>query len=194
MKWRRETLPAQVRRAAAEALVASAGVSEQSGPLGPDGTVSPVGPDGTRMLAWGRRGEHYALGFPGHLVYDDGTGWQVLAWHRIVRGGWDKDERRLTWIDYDGGRGALPLEEPGSLPELFRERVEASIMVRRQVPVPGTKNGVIVVGRRVLGTGGAVLEWHASLNKGTRWSDPGAREAAEAALAELKADYDPYGG
>ncbi|WOP17827.1 hypothetical protein [Raineyella sp. LH-20] len=176
MRWRRESLPADVRRAAA-AAVAAAG---------------PGSADAGRMLAWGRYGERYALGFPGHLVYDDGTGWQVLAWHRIVRGGWDKDIRRLSWVDYDGHRGELPLEEPRSLPELFKERVEASIMVRRQVSVPGTKNGVVVVGRRVLGAEPAVLEWHASLNKGTHWSDPGAREAAETALAELKADYDPY--
>lgn len=178
MRWRRAPLPADVRRAAGDALA--------------EDTSGAVGPDRTRLLAWGRSSEQYALGFPGHLVYDDGTGWQVLAWHRIVRGGWDKDSRRLTWIDYDGHRGELPLDEPGSLPELFRERVEASIMVRRQVSVPGTKNGVVVVGRRILGAEPAVLEWHASLNKGTRWSDPGAREAAEAALAELKSDYDPY--
>ncbi|QGF24372.1 hypothetical protein [Raineyella fluvialis] len=175
MRWRRQALPVEVRRAAV-AMV-------------PDD-----GPDRTRLLAWGRDGDRYVIGFPGHLVYDDGNGWHALAWHRILRGGWDKDTQRLSWVDYDGGRGDLALEEPGSMPELFKERVEASIMVRRQVVVPGTKHGVMVVGRRVLGAEPPVFEWHASVNKGTRWSDPGAREAAEAALAELRSEYDPYGG
>lgn len=175
MKWRRPRLPAEARKAAAD-LVAEAG-----------GEV--------RVLAWGCDGEQYAVGFPGHLAYDDdGTGWRLLAWHRIVRGGWDKETRRLSWVDYDGDRVELPLADPGALPELFKERVEASILVRRQVVVPGTKHGVVVVGRRVLGADPAVLEWHAQLNKGSSWSVPGAREAAEEALASLKAEYDPYGG
>lgn len=176
MRGRRAHLPATVRDDAAAALAAAA----------------PGAP--TRVLAWGRHGEHYAFGFISHLVYDDGSGWRILPWHRIARGGWDKDAQRLTWVDYDGGRGDLPLTEPGSVPELFKERVEASILVSRQVPVEGTKHGVVVIGRRVLGTEPAVLEWHASLNTGTRWSDPGAREGAEAALAALKAEYDPYEG
>ena len=52
----------------------------------------------------------------------------------------------------------------------------------------------MVVGRRVLGAEPPVLEWHASLNKGTTWNDAGAREAAETALASLKAEYDPFTG
>lgn len=178
MRWRRERLPEEARTAAVAALSAAT-----------DGTA----PD-TRVLAWGRDGERCAVGFASHLAYDDGDGWRTVPWHRVMRGGWDKETQRLTWVDYDGGQGSLPLDEPGALPELFKERVEASILVRRQVPVEGTKHGVVVVGRRVLGTEPPQLEWHATLNKGTRWSDPGAREAAESALAVLKADYDPYAG
>lgn len=174
MRWRRPRLPEEVRTAATR-------------------VVDEVGSE-TRVLAWGRDGQHYAVGFPGHLAYDDGTGWTVVAWHRIVRGGWDRESQRLTWVDYDGRHGDLPLAEPGTVPELFKERVEASILVRRQVSVPGTKHGVVVVGRRVLGAEPPVLEWHAQLNKGTRWSDPGARTAAEEALASLKSEYDPYAG
>lgn len=174
MRWGRDRLPAEVRDAAVRALAEVGGER--------------------RVLAWGQDGEKYAVGFPGHLAYDDGNGWHLLAWHRVLRGGWDKDTQKLTWIDYDGERGALPLSRPGTLPDLFKERVEASIMVQRQVPVAGTKHGVVVVGRRVLGTEPPVVEWHASLNKGTTWSAPGAREAAEEALASLKAEYDPYGG
>ncbi|SDB86345.1 hypothetical protein GA0111570_105194 [Raineyella antarctica] len=174
MRWRRAGLPAEVREAAASAL-------------------SEVATE-PRVLAWGRDGEHYAVGFPSHLAYQDDSGWQLLAWHRVLRGGWDQETQHLTWVDYDGGRGDIALAEPGSLPELFKERVEASILVSRQVPVEGTKHGVVVVGRRILGAEPPVLEWHASLNKGTSWSDPGARAAAESALATLKSEYDPYAG
>ncbi len=176
MRWRPDRLPAEARDGAVRALAEVV-----------DATAD------CRVLAWGRDGENYAVGFPGHLVYDDGAGWHVLAWHRVLRGGWDKENQRLTWVDYDGGRGALPLDRPGTLPDLFKERVEASIMVQLQVPVAGTKHGVVVVGRRALGAEPPVMEWHASLNKGTRWSDPGAREAAEDALASLQAEYGPSG-
>ena len=174
MRWRLERLPAEVRDAATRAVADTAA--------------------DYRVLAWGRDGDNYAVGFSGLLAYDDSSGWHLLAWHRVLRGGWDKETQRLTWVDYDGGRGDIALAEPGSLPDLFKERGEASILVRRQVPVDGTKHGVVVVGRRVLGAEPPVLEWHASLNKGTSWSDAGAREAAETALASLKAEYDPFTG
>lgn len=180
MRWlRRDRLPRDVEQAV--------------GALVPDGTE-------TRVLAWGRddappAGEAaYAVGLPSLLAYQQDGSWHTIAWHRIARGGWNTETQRLGWVDYDGGRGEVPLSRPGSLPQLFKERVETSILVQRQVPVPGTKHGVVVVGRRVLGEEPPVLQWHASLNTGTTWSAPGAREAAEQALAELKADYDPYGG
>lgn len=182
---RRDSLPAEVVQAVTAAV--------------PHGTE-------VRVLAWARNestnpltGEQqasYAVGLPAMLVFQDPHGdqpqaWQTVGWHRIARGGWKAEEQLLVWTDYDGAEQALALSQPGSLTELFRERVQASILVQRQVPVAGTKHGVVVVGRRVLGVEPASMQWHATLNKGTRWTDPGAKEAAEEALAELKADYDP---
>ena len=142
-----------------------------------------------RVLARGRAGDRWVLGLPGLLAWQEGDGWATIDWHRILRGGWQAETSRLAWIEYDGTRGELALGDPGTLPDLFRERVTASILVRRDVPVAGTRHGVTVVGRRVLDTDPAEIQWHASLNRGTRWTDPGAREAAERALAELRADF-----
>ncbi len=142
-----------------------------------------------RVLARGRAGDRWVLGLPGLLAWQEGDAWGTIGWHRILRGGWQAEAARLAWIEYDGTRGELGLTDPGALPDLFRERVTASILVRRDVAVEGTRHGVTVVGRRVLDSEPPEIQWHASLNRGTRWTDPGAREAAEQVLAELQADF-----
>ena len=61
----------------------------------------------------------------------------------------------------------IPLTEPGRLPELFRERVAATIAVERFVPIAGER-GVIVTARRDLGRDGSI-SWHSSLTRGLTW-------------------------
>ncbi|CAA9246805.1 MAG: hypothetical protein AVDCRST_MAG57-1832, partial [uncultured Blastococcus sp.] len=77
---------------------------------------------------------------------------------------------------------------PGRLPELFRERVEATIVVRQFVPLAGDR-GVTVSARRPLGGGGPIV-WHTSLTRGLSWRTPGVREAVDDALAQTRAEFD----
>ena len=63
--------------------------------------------------------------------------------------------------------GSLELIEPGRLPELFRERISATIAVERFVPLAGER-GVIIAARRDLGGSGAVV-WHGTLTRGLSW-------------------------
>lgn len=114
-------------------------------------------------------------------------GWRHVGWHEIEHGGWNAESRSLSWTLYGGRRGRIGLREPGRLPELFRERVAASIVVERFVPIRGER-GVTVTARRDLGGSGAIT-WHSTLTRGLTWSTPGVTEEAARASAELQSEY-----
>lgn len=145
-----------------------------------------------RVLAWaagGRDGEEvYGVGSPAALSVGSAAGWRHVGWHQIEHGGWNGELRQLSWVQLDGRRGTVPLAEPGRLPELFRERVEASIVVKRFLPLSGER-GAVLSARRDLGGPGAI-RWHANLTRGLSWQTPGVREAVEEALTEARAEYD----
>lgn len=156
-----------------------------------------------RILAWAATPDGVCIGTPGTLSFqlpdnvtdegigdgtEDGTGWRHVGWHEIERGGWDAETRRLTWSGYDGEPDAVALEVPGRLPELFRERVAASIAVEKFVALVGER-GVVITARRDLGSPGAIT-WHSSLTRGLTWERDGVGEAVDRAVAELRTEYD----
>lgn len=139
-----------------------------------------------RVLAWARAESGFCLGSPVLLSVGDEDAWDHVAWHRIEHGGWNAESRTLSWSEYGGRRGRTTLSEAGRLPELFRERVAASIAVERFVALAGER-GVTVTARRDLSTG--TLSWHSTLTRGLTWSQAGVAEATEQAMAELQAEY-----
>lgn len=145
-----------------------------------------------RILAWAETVDGYAIGSAAVLSVGDGTddSWDHVGWHEIEHGGWNAETRRLSWAEYGGRRGSAELTGAGRLPELFRERIAASILVERFVPISGER-GVIVNGRRDLSARTPLITWHATLGRGLTWRTPGLRETVDAALAELRAEYDP---
>lgn len=150
----------------------------------------PEQPGRPRILAWARSVDGYVVGSLAALSTGGVEGWSHVGWHQIEHGGWNAETHRLTWAEYGGRRGSVELAEPARIPELFRERVAASIVVERFVPVRGER-GFVVNGRRNLADSGAPIEWHATLGRGLTWSIPGVEEAAERAVAELRAEWDP---
>jgi len=123
------------------------------------------------------------------MAADEGSGWRHVPWHLVEHGGWNAESRSLSWTLYGGRRGRVGLSEPGRLPELFRERVAATIVVERFVPIRGER-GVTITARRDLGEGGG-LSWHSSLTRGLTWSAEGVEEEAARATAELQSEYGP---
>ena len=141
-----------------------------------------------RILAWAAGGvpvERFCIGSPAVLSAGGVEAWQHVGWHRIERGGWNDELHQLSWVQLDGRRGSVQLDEPGRLPELFRERIEATIVVRQFVPLAGER-GVTVSARRPPGGGGPLI-WHTSLTRGLSWQTPCVREAADDALAQTRA-------
>ncbi len=144
-----------------------------------------------RMLAWGETAEGYVVASPAVLsTTDPDGGWQHVGWHDIESGHWNAETRRLSWTRYGGRRGWVSLTAAGRMPELFRERIAASIVVERFLPVSGDR-GVVLNGRRDLAQANPVFAWHATLGRGLSWRTPGLRQVVDEALAELRSEYDP---
>ena len=77
------------------------------------------------------------------------------------------------------------------MPEVFKERVDASIVFERFLSVGGSgERGVIVSGRRDLADGPTEISWHTTLTRGVTWRTPGVRELADSAMVELRREYD----
>lgn len=146
-----------------------------------------------RILAWAESRPGYCVGTPAGLSYgsedgEPGRSWRHVGWHEIEHGGWNVETRRLTWRTYEDGPGSVELGEPGRLPELFRERVAASIAVQKFVPLTGER-GVTITARRDLGRD-AGISWHSTLTRGLSWQTEGVREAVDVAMVELRTEYD----
>jgi len=142
----------------------------------------------TRILAWAAGPEAYAVASVGGLAVGSAAEFRQLGWHDIERGGWDVERGRLTWKLYDAAHEHLELAEPGRVPEVFRERVAASIAMEKFVPLTGER-GVVLTARRDL-TGSAPPRWHATLTRGLRWDTPGVPEAVETVLSDVRREYD----
>jgi hypothetical protein len=116
-----------------------------------------------------------------------------VGWHEIERGSWNAELGKLSWALHaapgqSSASGSLELVEPGRLPELFRERISATIAIERFVPLVGER-GVTITARRDLGSTGTVF-WHGTLTRGLSWETDGVRAAVDQAIEELRTEYD----
>src|SRR3712207_4000925 len=79
-----------------------------------------------RILAWANGPDGLVIGSPAALSLTAHGAWTHLGWHEIERGGWNAETATLAWTLHGGRRGSVRLDEPGRLPELFRERIAAT--------------------------------------------------------------------
>lgn len=170
------------------------------------------------LLAWANTDDaQFCIGAAGVLSISSGEqdrrAWLHVGWHLIERGGFDADTSTLSWTlyaedvdspgsDADATTGSVALPQPGRLPLIFRDRVNASIAVEQFVrlhdaePAPGRQHlqpGVIISGRRDLGSRNPSIHWRASLPRGISWQTPGISELAAESVSRLRAEYDPSG-
>ncbi len=127
---------------------------------------------------------------------DDGTvlagtrtalwlGERRVGWEQVEASDWNRDTD--TWRVSEVGTWGQPrpvhtfvLAEPGKFLELVRERVTATVVLQRHVPVHG-RRGVRVIARRKP-VGPAELTWVFEYDEGVDPDDPAVREAATDAL------------
>jgi hypothetical protein len=143
----------------------------------------------SRLLAAARGESGWCFLLTECLAYEQRGEWRFVRWHEIEQGSWNDQNHELRWEEVGGRRGSVLLEQPGRVPEVFKERVQASIVLHRQVPIEGTTEGGVVSARRDLSDRHAPLQWRIRRGRGTEDS-PENWALLEAALTELRTDFD----
>lgn len=120
------------------------------------------------------------------LVREDGI--EEMPWHDVLRGGFDGEGRSMRWTRMSTEETTvLPLVEPNSFPEVFKERVEATFLFQQAVfPKPG--RAVTISARRNLTDADAPVIWTAHPARGVVMDDE-MLGFTEAELARLRAEY-----
>ena len=117
-----------------------------------------------------------------------------VPWEEVQAADWDTEQARLhvsevgTWGE-QRPHHALTLDEAAvaetdRLLQRVRERVTASVLISRHVPVEG-RRGVRVIGRRAP-SGRSDVQWAYEYDAGIDPDDPTVRLAAETTLARAR--------
>lgn len=119
--------------------------------------------------------------------------WEVLQWPEVRSGAWDGESGRLSVTMLDGSSQRFQLSDPGRLPGVFHERVQATILVEERITVPGGE--VLVSGRRqpagvTSGAGGQQVVWHAVAIGRADLDNPAVARLVVATTERLRADYE----
>jgi hypothetical protein len=148
----------------------------------------PLGP-GERPLAYAEsRHRLWWVGTLAALYLPTDAEWVRLPWEVIDHAEWEQDSGTLLVTEAaDFGerqqQHRADFDDASRLLQLIRERVTASVVLTRFVPVEG--GGMTLVGRRAPGTDGEI-EWSFVLGAGLDPDDPRLREIAKHALVEAE--------
>jgi hypothetical protein len=148
-------------------------------------------PRGDKVLASAEAADgSWLLGTRRSLVLVLASGVVTLPWEEVEDAAWNQDAERLRVIAvgvYGEPRPSytFDMEDPALLLQLLRERVTASIVLQRRVPVRG-KLGLTVIGRR--SPVGGPVSWMHAYDPGLDPDDPEVSAAADAALRQAQAE------
>lgn len=140
---------------------------------------------GERLLAWTTTAEGTVIGGTRDALYLPDR----LPWEQIEAAGWDSETATfrvrevVTW-GRPRAEHTFTIEEPGRLLQLVRERVEASVVLQRHVPVHG-RRGVRVIARRAPGRHEDPT-WVYEFDEGVDPDDPEVRRIAAEALVAAR--------
>ncbi|GAA4693885.1 hypothetical protein [Nocardioides conyzicola] len=114
-----------------------------------------------------------------------------IPWEEVQAADWDQDSSTLHVTEVGSWGEVRPdhhftIEAPGLLLELVRERVTASVVLQRHVPIAG-RRGVRVIARRAP-SGDQPVQWIYEYDEGVDPADPAVQEAAARALEAAQAD------
>jgi hypothetical protein len=145
---------------------------------------------GERLLAWATTAEG-PVGGTRDALYLPGA---RVPWEKVQASDWDSDASVLRISEVGSWGTARPehvltVEEPGRLLELVRERVTASVVLQRHVPLEG-RRGVRVIARRAP-RGDQPVEWLYEYDEGIDPDDPAVRFEAERALVAARDELGP---
>lgn len=95
--------------------------------------------------------------------------WQLWAWDEVLKGAWKAEQSTFTWTVGGNRKVEAKLDEVGRLPEVFRERVQASTVATEAHDL--TRGSIQIVGRRRL-DGSDEITWYTSASGGASLADP----------------------
>jgi hypothetical protein len=113
-----------------------------------------------------------------------------IPWEEVEDASWEQDDGRLRVAEI-GQYGAprptysFTVQDPALLLQLIRERVTASIVLQRRVPVRG-KLGLTVIGRR--SPVGGPVAWMYAYDAGVDPTEPEVVAVADQALEQARAE------
>ena len=112
-----------------------------------------------------------------------------MPWETVEQADWSQDDSTLTVVEVGSWGERRPVHtvvvgEPGLFLQLVRERVTASVVLQRHVPVRG-RRGVFVIARR-RAAGDRPITWVYEFEEGVDPDDPEVRRVAEEALARAR--------
>lgn len=124
-----------------------------------------------------------------YVAAADGT--RRVPWEQVESANWDRDTDtfRLTEVGTWGAPRPVHeavLADAGRLPELVRERVTASVVLQRHVPVDGRRGLRVIARRAPSGAGG--VQWVYEYDEGVDPDDEAVREVAREALDVMRRD------
>lgn len=141
---------------------------------------------GESVLAWAEAADGTVVAGTRDAIY---VGEERLPWELVEAADWDRDDELLrisevgTWGE-QRIEHAHSFDDPRRLLELVRERVTASVVLQRHVPVGGRRE-LRVIARRAP-SGDRPVAWFYEYDEGVDPSDPAVRAAAEDALCRAR--------
>jgi len=140
---------------------------------------------GERLLAWTTTVDGIVIGGTRDALYLP----ERLPWEQVEAADWDSESATFRVREVGSwGRPCVEheftFEEPGRLLQLVRERVTASVVLQRHVPIRG-KRGVRVIARRAPGRHDD-LSWVYEFDEGVDPDDPEVRRLAAEALVAAR--------
>ena len=113
-----------------------------------------------------------------------------IPWETVEDAAWEQDDARLRFTEtgqYGDPRPtySFEVEDPALLLQLVRERVTASVVLQRRVPVRG-RLGLTVIARR--SPVGGPVAWMHAYDAGLDPADPEVAAVADRALAQAQAE------
>lgn len=113
--------------------------------------------------------------------------WTLWGWEQVASGMWREETSSFKWTTTDGGVHEAQLEEVGRLPEVFRERVQASTLLTESHDLQ--RGRIQIIARRSL-DGSNRTSWYAVAGAGARLSDPETAALIVERTDALKHEYD----